>query len=43
MIVYFHILRVNNSHADALANTDASLTQGFISLNNEEVSPKPIP
>ena len=42
-IDYFHILRANNAQADALENIGASLPQGFISLNNEEVSPKPIP
>ena len=42
-IDYFHILRTNNAQVDALANISTSLPQGFISLNNKEARPKPIP
>ena len=39
----FHILRTNNSAADALANMGASLPQGQISLNDQAPHPKYIP
>ena len=39
----FHILRTNNSTADALANMGASLPQGQISLNGQAAHLKSIP
>ena len=42
-IAYYHILRMNNAKTDSLANLGASLPQGSISLNDEEVSTKTIP
>ena len=42
-IAYYHILRANNAKTNSLANRSASLPQGSISLNDEEVSTKPIP
>ena len=42
-IAYYHILRENNAKADSLENRGASLPQGSILLNDEEVSIKNIP
>ena len=40
---FFHILRINNTAADALANTGASLPQGQFCLNGQTPHPKSIP
>ena len=40
---FFHILRTNNTVADALANMGAFLPQGQFCLNGQTPHPKPIP
>ena len=42
-VEFFHILRENNSLADALANLGASLPQGHIRINDLDIGSKPIP